>query len=385
MRFHNTGGGQRKLSLRLDGFPSANLVLPRGDEIDWTTVLSPGAVRALAGVGESTRSLEVWSDGDGWALSAFDIRNYHARAGEPPLAVVVPERAAIERPASGVLPVGIAFAVLALLTVLWPRSEFLAVRLVGHGLAVTSSLVMAICLDPAASLLLQIAVVATGVCARGRRALRSSPPVGVTAARVVDAIEHPSRLDGRHSLLDAPSADVRTGCGVSGARRDRDRPADLRRGGQQPGVLRSAQHAAHDGRGGGSRRVLRSAADAPRDRASDPGDQRVGGRGLCRPGDRASVNRCPHAVAETERSDRVAVGRHGQCADWHCGVGRVRTRRHRTSVFHGAGAGGARRACDVSVQSGGGVTHCCRRSQRPRCRPLPARRQSCSPYSTSCR
>ena len=133
IKLRNTGGGDRAMTVRLGSLPRVRLALPWQAEIEWATVLSSGAVRTLAGVGDTPRALELSGDGDGWALSALDIRNYHARVGERPLAVVVPDRAVIGRPASGELAVGLALALLALLAVLLPRLEFRAVRLVGAG------------------------------------------------------------------------------------------------------------------------------------------------------------------------------------------------------------------------------------------------------------
>ena len=147
LRVRNTGSEPRRIGVLRDGFPNNRVVLPPERTIRWDIVLSPETVGALAvDAGGGARALEITGDTDGWALTAFDIRNYHVRLGDRLMVVVLPRQADTYTPAAGLLPVGIAFSLLALVKILGPKGQKRSLRLIGNGVALTAFLVCVTCL-----------------------------------------------------------------------------------------------------------------------------------------------------------------------------------------------------------------------------------------------
>ncbi len=93
-------------------------------------------------VGDGRATLELTGDADGWALTALEIRNYHARMGDRLMAVVLPRRADVRTAGTGFLPVAIALCFLALVTAFGPKSQRRSLRLIGNGLSLTAFLVV---------------------------------------------------------------------------------------------------------------------------------------------------------------------------------------------------------------------------------------------------
>ena len=147
LRLQNTLLEQRQIGLTREGFPSDRVVLPPHRTIRWDIVLSPEVVRSLdMEVGDAARALELTGDADGWALNALEIRNYHLRAGDRLQMVVLPSSANASPAGTGFLPVFITLSLLALVSMLAPKSQRRWLRLMGNGLAITASLACAICL-----------------------------------------------------------------------------------------------------------------------------------------------------------------------------------------------------------------------------------------------
>jgi Sulfatase len=146
LRLQNTRTERRQIGLLRDGFPNNRIVLPPNRTIRWDIVLSPETVRALAAeVGDAARSLELTGDADGWALTALEIRNYHARFGDRLMTVALPRQGDAYTSGTGFLPVGIAL-LLALVTAFGPTPQRKSLRLIGNGLALTAFLVCVACL-----------------------------------------------------------------------------------------------------------------------------------------------------------------------------------------------------------------------------------------------
>jgi hypothetical protein len=146
MGLRNTGDDERQIGLFLDGFPVNRVVLPLERTISWQIALSPGNLRALTpGVGHSPRSLELRGDGDGWTLTALDLRNYHVRL-KGGLVTVLPGRADLYRSGTALLPAAIVLSLLALVQALGPRRQSRSRRLLGEGAALAAFLVCVICL-----------------------------------------------------------------------------------------------------------------------------------------------------------------------------------------------------------------------------------------------
>jgi hypothetical protein len=147
LRLLNDGSDARQVALFLDGFPTDRAVLPRGRATTWDIVLSPGSVRALIRDSSgSTRYLELRGDGDGWAVTGLDIRNYHMRVGDRPTAVSLPSRAANYTPAPGFLPVAAVLFVLAAVSALIPSPRARPVHIFGRGISLTACLICAVLL-----------------------------------------------------------------------------------------------------------------------------------------------------------------------------------------------------------------------------------------------
>jgi hypothetical protein len=147
IRLRNDGSGERQIRLLLDGFEIDRIPLPTGRVIPWNLVLSPGNVQALINdAGAAHRSLHLIGDGDGWAVTAFEIRNYRARLGDRPKAVVLPGRAEMYRSAEGFVPVVIAVLLLALSSVLVPKLPRKPYQPVGNVLTVIALFVCVTCL-----------------------------------------------------------------------------------------------------------------------------------------------------------------------------------------------------------------------------------------------
>ena len=141
LRLRNTRSEPRRIGVLRDGFPNTRVVLPPQRTVGWDFVLSPETVVALAeGRGDAARLLELTGDADGWALTTFQIRNYHARLGDR-LMVALPRDADMYSSATGFLPVGIVLSLLALVLALGPKPQRRSLRLIGNGLALAAFLV----------------------------------------------------------------------------------------------------------------------------------------------------------------------------------------------------------------------------------------------------
>ena len=140
-RLRNSGAEPRRIGLLRDGLPASRVVLPPNRTISWDIVLSPEIVQALhAQAGDAARTLELTGDADVWAVMAFEIRNYHVRWGDRPMAVVLPTRADRYTAGDGI-PAG---RDRALFSRAGERAGLLGVagsarRLIGNGLALTAS------------------------------------------------------------------------------------------------------------------------------------------------------------------------------------------------------------------------------------------------------
>lgn len=92
MRLRNTGAEPARIGLLHDGLQRHRVELPPGRDIRWNIVLSPEQVQALdAEGGDAAPSLELTGNANGWALTAFEIRNYHLRWGDRLMAVCSPD------------------------------------------------------------------------------------------------------------------------------------------------------------------------------------------------------------------------------------------------------------------------------------------------------
>ena len=176
LRLRNWGPETKQIGLVREGFPSSRVVAPPDSTIRWNIVLSPQVVRALdVESGDSKRSLELTGDANGWSLTAGEIRNYHVRLGDRPMAVVLPRGANLYTAGAGFVPAAIAICLLALVNAL-ARSKLQAgpLRSTGNGLALLALLVCLACLllpristyklllSPSAFLLVAAAIVVTG-------------------------------------------------------------------------------------------------------------------------------------------------------------------------------------------------------------------------------
>ena len=141
LRLRNTRSEPRRIGVLRDGFPNTRVLLPPERTVGWDFVLSPETVGALAeGRGDAARLLELTGDADGWALTTFQVRNYHARLGDR-LMVALPRDADTYSSATGFLPVGIVLSLLALALALGPKPQRRSLRLIGNGLALAAFLV----------------------------------------------------------------------------------------------------------------------------------------------------------------------------------------------------------------------------------------------------
>ena len=174
-QLRNGGSDPKRIGLLRDGLQGNRVVLPPNRTIRWDVVLSPELVQALGGqVGDAPRTLELTGDADAWAVMGLEIRNYHLRWGDRVMAVVLPASADRYVVGTGSLPVAFALGVLALVSVVLPKSPGRAARLIGNGLALTAFLVCLTCLilpkvSPYKVLLSPSAfwLVAAGLFARG--------------------------------------------------------------------------------------------------------------------------------------------------------------------------------------------------------------------------
>jgi hypothetical protein len=147
-RLRNAGAQPRRIGLLRDGLQGNRVVLPPDRTFRWDIVLSPEHVQALGvEAGDAPPSLELTGDANGWALTAFEIRNYHVRWGDRLMAVVVPRRADLYTAGTGFLPVAIALCFAALVNALaYSTSQRSARWLIVNGLALTASVVCLTCL-----------------------------------------------------------------------------------------------------------------------------------------------------------------------------------------------------------------------------------------------
>ena len=212
LRLRNTRSEERRIGLLREGFPNTRIVLPPERTIRWEIVLSPETVQALASDGgDAARSLELTGDADGWALTALEIRNYHVRlGGDRLMAVALPRHAGTYTTGTGILPVGLALSLLALVTALGPKSQRRSVRAIGNGLALTAFLVCVTCLivpriSPYKMLLSQAAF---GLVAAGL----FSPALLVAARQFV--VWSPSILQRSASLVVAMSDAISRGFAI---------------------------------------------------------------------------------------------------------------------------------------------------------------------------
>ncbi len=182
VRLQNTLLVPRRIGVLRAGFPPEPIVLPPSGTISWDIVLPPEAVRALdMEVGERARTLEFTGDADGWAVTAVEIRNYHARVGDPLKLVVLANGPDSHAPGTGFLSITLLVCVLAIVNAFEPKPARTSLRLVGSGLVFSAFLLALICLllpavsayrvllSPSTFLLLTAVLFAPGVLHVGAR------------------------------------------------------------------------------------------------------------------------------------------------------------------------------------------------------------------------
>ena len=114
-RLRNRGPEPKRIGLSGEGLPTTRVVLPPNRTINWDVVLSPEMLRALRTRAGNGQTIELMADADAWAVMGLEIRNYHVRWGEGPMAVALPARADGYTPANWLLPVAITLCMLAFL------------------------------------------------------------------------------------------------------------------------------------------------------------------------------------------------------------------------------------------------------------------------------
>ena len=182
VRLQNTLLVPRRIGVLRAGFPPEPIVLPPSGAISWDILLPSEVVRALdAEVGEGARTLEFTGDADGWAVTAVEIRNYHARVGDPLKLVVLAKGPGSHTPGTGFLSITLLVCVLAIVNALEPKPARTSLRLVVNGLAFSAFLLSLVCLllpafsahrvllSPFTFLLLAAGLFAPGVLHAGAR------------------------------------------------------------------------------------------------------------------------------------------------------------------------------------------------------------------------
>ena len=146
-RLRNSGSAPKRVGLSGEGLTTLRVVLPPNRTIDWDVVLSPEMVRALRTRAANEQTIELIADADAWAVMALEIRNYHVRWGEGPMAVALPARANRYTPANWFFSVAIALCVLAFLhTLVGTTPQRQPLRLIGNASVVIALLVFLGCL-----------------------------------------------------------------------------------------------------------------------------------------------------------------------------------------------------------------------------------------------
>ena len=216
VRLQNTLLVPRRIGVLRAGFPPEPFVLPPSGAINWDIRLPSEVVRALdAEMGERARTLEFTGDADGWAVTAVEIRNYHARVGDPLKLVVLAKGPGSFAPGAGFLPVTLLVCVLAIVNALEPKPARTSMRLIVSGVAFSAFLLSLVCLllpafsayrvllSPSTFLLLAAGLFAPGVLHAGARwvagipsGLRSSGTLAAVAGNVALA----ARYWKRHEL-----------------------------------------------------------------------------------------------------------------------------------------------------------------------------------------
>jgi hypothetical protein len=147
VRLRNARSEARRIGLLGDGSPRSRAVLPAEGTMGWDIVLTPEMVQALdMEVGKGVPALELTGDANGWALTSLEVRNYHMRMGDRPMALVLPEGAAGYTLARGLLPVAMGLFFLALVNALGQTSPRRRLRLIGSALSLTAFFLCLACL-----------------------------------------------------------------------------------------------------------------------------------------------------------------------------------------------------------------------------------------------
>ena len=311
-QLRNGGSDPKRIGLLRDGLQGNRVVLPPNRTIRWDVVLSPELAEVLgAQAGDAPRTLDLTGNADAWAVMGLEIRNYHLRWGDRVTAVVLPASADRIGAGTGSLPVAIALGVLALVSVVLPKSPGRSARLIGNGLALTAFLVCLTCLilprvSPYKVLLSLPAfwLVAAGLFARGLLGLSYAPHALVVTIRSI--VPRVARGWKRHEVT------FERGAALLGTRRDRHRSADLRGRVEQSRVLPGQEHATGNHRRGSVCHLSRSSSGAARDRAGDSSDQPEHRHDVSRHRRGAPVGCSRDAVVAAGRSPHVPLGRRGQ-------------------------------------------------------------------------
>ncbi len=216
VRLQNTLLVPRRIGVLRAGFPPEPLVLPPSSAIGWDIVLPAEVIRALDREGgERARTLEFTGDADGWTITGVEIRNYHARVGDPLKLVVLAKGPAAHAPGTGFLPVTLLLCVLAIVNALEPKPARPSLRLVASALAWSAFVLSLICLllpafsayrvllSPSTFLLLAAGLFAPGVLHAGARWVATIPS-GLrrsgTLAALAGNVARAARYWKRHEL-----------------------------------------------------------------------------------------------------------------------------------------------------------------------------------------
>jgi hypothetical protein len=147
VRLRNYRLEPRRIGVVREGFPANRVLVPPDRTIDWDLVVGPAVIQALDRSHGEARSVDFAGDADGWALNAFEIRNYHARLGRGAMAVVLPKTAQGYTTGAGLLLVSLALCVLALSNALTATQvQSRPIRLIGHTLTLTAFALCLACL-----------------------------------------------------------------------------------------------------------------------------------------------------------------------------------------------------------------------------------------------
>ena len=147
LRLQNRLLQERHIGLLRDGLTADRVRLPSQRTVHWNIVLPAEAIAALdRETGERARALDLTADGDGWALTGMEIRNYYVRVGGRLSLIVLPNGADAYTTGPGYPLVAAVLCFLALVGALGPPSRRTSLFLIGNSLVLTALLACLACL-----------------------------------------------------------------------------------------------------------------------------------------------------------------------------------------------------------------------------------------------